>query len=228
MHSQAQSALGRRRRGAGRLHLRRRDARRLPSPPPHQFFGSESNGSGVLIDGQPAPDGTLIEARNANGVLVGSDVITGGDWGIQIDMSQTTQVTFFVEGVSTPTAWPVSGGDLTEVSLSVGAGGAVLSLLPGGQFVFWNFGPYIAADVFATVKIAWLFDPDAFAWTSFIPLLGTVNFTLIDGAVLWIVSNTAQDIRIGGGAAPELNYSALDPTGPARLGEVEDYFLSIA
>ena len=180
-----------------------------PKPPPHQFFGSESNGSGVLIGGQPAPDGTLIEARNANGVLVGSDVVTGGDWAIPIDSSQSTQVTFFVDGVSTPTAWPVSSGDLTEVSLSVGAGagGAVLSLVSGGQFVFWTFGPNIAADVFASVKIAWLFDPTTVAWISFIPLLGTVNFTLVDGAVLWIVSNTAQDIRIGGDA------TAPDPYG---------------
>ncbi len=76
-----------------------------------------------------------------------------------------------------------------------------LSLNDGGQFVFWSFGPFNAADLFRTVKIAWLFDPDASSWIAFIPLLGTVNFTLVDGAVLWIVSNTAHDIRIGGGAA---------------------------
>ena len=36
-------------------------------------------------------------------------------------------------------------------------------------------------------------------WTSFVPALGVVNFALSDGAVLWIVSEGAQEIPIGGG-----------------------------
>ncbi len=70
----------------------------------------------------------------------------------------------------------------------------VLTLNAGGQFLFWAFGAAQAADVFGTVKIAWLFDPAAVSWTSFIPVLGITNFALSQGAVLWIVSEAAQEI----------------------------------
>ncbi len=72
----------------------------------------------------------------------------------------------------------------------------VLTLRAGGQFVLWTFGPALAADLFGVVKIAWLFDSTTVSWTSFIPPLGIINFALNDGAVLWIVSETAQAIPI--------------------------------
>ena len=75
----------------------------------------------------------------------------------------------------------------------------VLSLNAGGQFLFWAFGAAQAADVFGTVKIAWLFDATAVSWTSFIPVLGITNFALSEGAVLWIVSEAAQDIVLTSG-----------------------------
>ncbi len=75
--------------------------------------------------------------------------------------------------------------------------GEVLALVTGGQFLFWQFGPANAADVFGTVKIAWLFDPVAISWISFIPALGITDFALDAGAVLWIVSETDQEIAIG-------------------------------
>ncbi len=48
------------------------------------------------------------------------------------------------------------------------------------------------------MKIAWLFNTTAVSWTSFIPLLGVTNFALVNGAVLWVVSNTAQEIQVFG------------------------------
>ena len=89
------------------------------------------------------------------------------------------------------------GARQTEAQGGGGEGGGVLSLQDGGQFVFWTFGPAGAADVFATVKIAWLFETVSVSWTSFIPALGQTNFALVDGAVLWIVSQGAQEITIG-------------------------------
>ena len=74
----------------------------------------------------------------------------------------------------------------------------ILTLNAGGEFVFWTFGPARAGDVFGVVKIAWLFDSTAVRWTSFIPALGITNFALNDGAVLWVVSDTAQEIPIFG------------------------------
>ncbi len=70
----------------------------------------------------------------------------------------------------------------------------VLSLNAGGQFLFWAFGAAQAADVFGTVKIAWLFDSTTINWTSFIPVLGITNFALSEGAVLWIVTDAALEI----------------------------------
>ena len=75
-------------------------------------------------------------------------------------------------------------------------GGETLSLVAGGQFVFWAFGPALAADVFGAVKIAWLFDPAAVSWISFIPALGVTNFALSQGVVLWIVTNTGLEIEV--------------------------------
>ena len=40
------------------------------------------------------------------------------------------------------------------------------------------------------------------SWTSFVPALGVVNFALADGAVLWIVSEGAQTIAVGGSSPP--------------------------
>ena len=72
-----------------------------------------------------------------------------------------------------------------------------LPLTPGGQFIFWSLPDTTAAQVFSTVKIAWLFDNNSVTWTSFVPALGLVDFPLTPGAVLWIVSDSAQTISLG-------------------------------
>lgn len=65
----------------------------------------------------------------------------------------------------------------------------VLSVNAGGQFLFWSQGPgTTASDWFNAVTIAWLFDTELVAWTSYIPALGQTDFALVDGAVLWVVS----------------------------------------
>ncbi len=99
---------------------------------------------------------------------------------------------------------PAAPGRVAHATPEVSAQGAaasdsVLTLDDGGQFVFWTFGSFDAAGVFATVKIAWLFDPAAVTWIAFIPALGTVNFPVADGDVLWIVSSGRQDIPLPSG-----------------------------
>ena len=76
------------------------------------------------------------------------------------------------------------------------AGPGELALRDGGQFVFWQFGA-AAAAVFGTVKIAWLWNPFVLVWTSFIPVLGTVNFDVRPDDFLWVVSEGAQTIVVG-------------------------------
>jgi hypothetical protein len=74
-----------------------------------------------------------------------------------------------------------------------------LPLTNGGQFVFWSHGPAQADEVFDSVMIAWLFNPTAVDWTSYIPQLGVTDFPLADGDVLWVVSEGPQTIAIDGG-----------------------------
>ncbi len=94
-----------------------------------------------------------------------------------------------------------------------------LTLNDGGQFVFWSFGPFDAANIFGTVKIAWLFDPGAVTWTAFIPALGTVNFPLADGDVLWIVSEGDQVIDLAGDVVTADDGSATLTIPPGALPE---------
>ena len=73
---------------------------------------------------------------------------------------------------------------------------ATLTLVAGGQFVQWTFGDSSAAAVFASLKIAWLFNADVVAWTSFVPQLGISDFALADGAVLWLVAFMDVELAI--------------------------------
>ena len=94
-----------------------------------------------------------------------------------------------------------------------------LTLNDGGQFVFWSFGPFDAADIFGTVKIAWRFDPDAVNWTAFIPALGAINFPIDDGDVLWIVSEGDQVIDLAGDVVTADDGSATLTIPPGALPE---------
>ena len=75
--------------------------------------------------------------------------------------------------------------------------GGDLVLMGGGEFVFWELIPVLAADVFGTVKIAWLWNPLARDWTSFVPVLGVVNFAVAPRDLLWVVSEGPQTIVVG-------------------------------
>ena len=75
--------------------------------------------------------------------------------------------------------------------------GGDLVLMGEGEFVFWELIPVLAADVFGTVKIAWLWNPLARDWTSFVPVLGVVNFAVAPRDLLWVVSEGPQTIVVG-------------------------------
>ena len=77
--------------------------------------------------------------------------------------------------------------------------GDVLNLVSGGQFLFWSLGDNSAANVFQTVRIAWLFNTATTSWISFIPALGVTNFALVGGAVLWVVVDFATSIPLSNG-----------------------------
>ena len=124
-----------------------------------------------------------VKLTNALGEA--SAVFTGSDVGVA---RITATVVNLVGGVIVETS--VTG----SIDITVGASTRELALRAGGQFVFWSSGDATASAVFGDVKIAWLFDENAIVWTSFIPALGMVDFALVDGSVLWVVSDTAQTI----------------------------------
>ena len=57
----------------------------------------------------------------------------------------------------------------------------------------WKLGEETTASVwFDSLTVAWLFDPTTPTWIAYIPALGEVDFPLVDGAVLWVVSPDSQ------------------------------------
>ena len=130
----------------------------------------------ATIDGNPKLTNALGEA---------SAVFTGSDVGVA---RITATVVNIVGGVIVETSVTDS------IDITVGGSTRELALRAGGQFLFWSSGDATASAVFGDVKIAWQFDENAIVWTSFIPALGMVDFALVDGSVLWVVSDTAQTI----------------------------------
>lgn len=94
-----------------------------PPSPPHQFFGSADTGSGAILDGAAAADGSVVTAWNEAGEAVGTGTIENGTWLIQVDPAVASSVTFSIDGGSQSEAFPVTSGDLTEVALDVSATG---------------------------------------------------------------------------------------------------------
>jgi len=105
-----------------------------------------------------------------------------------------------VYGVSITNAGDVDGeGSNGVVEEAEGEGEGeilgVVELATGGQFHSWAFGDTIVSSAFGShVKIAWLFNSDTVSWTSWIPALGVTDFSLVDGSVLWIVTDAAITI----------------------------------
>lgn len=90
-----------------------------PPSPPHQFFGSADTGSGAILDGTAAADGSVVTAWNEAGEAVGTATVENGTWLLQVDPATATSVTFSIDGGSQSEAFPVTSGDLTEVALDL-------------------------------------------------------------------------------------------------------------
>ena len=98
-----------------------------PPAPPHSFFGDASTGSGALIDGEAAPDGSVVTAHNEDGDSVGDaadNVVTNGVWLIRVAPEDASTVIFSLDGVAASDAVDVVSGSVSEISLSAGAAAA--------------------------------------------------------------------------------------------------------
>ena len=91
-----------------------------PPPPPHAFYGSASAGSGALLNGELAADGSVVTAWNQDGENLGESEIADGTWVIEVDSAGNSTLAFTIDG-SDPSgrAYAVSSGGITEVSLDL-------------------------------------------------------------------------------------------------------------
>ena len=118
--------------------------------------------------------GTYLVSQDGIGVADAAEPLTADQWAS-------------VVGAADPGAVIA---DLPSDEVPAGS----VAVVAGGQFLFWMLGGgTTASDWFDAVTIAWLFDTDLVAWTSYIPALGQMDFALVDGAVLWVVSPIAQN-----------------------------------
>ncbi len=85
-----------------------------PPPGPHAFYGS-----GAMLDGEPAPDGSVVLASNQDGASVGLSTISGGVWMIDVDTREATSVTFSIDGSNPSESYPVTQFSDTEVALDL-------------------------------------------------------------------------------------------------------------
>ena len=103
-----------------------------PPHPPHQFFGTVDTGSGATIDGELAPDGTIVRAINEDGEVVGRPgfggfpqigdpevAITDGTWAIRIRDHEFGAIRFTVDGLPARGVFIAQPEDLTEIHLEV-------------------------------------------------------------------------------------------------------------
>ena len=101
-----------------------------PPSPPHQFFGSAGTGSAALVDGAAAADGAVVTAWNQDGESVGTATLADGTWLLAVDGADASSVTFSIDGSAQTPSFPVTSGDLTEVTIDVTAAMAAPDALP--------------------------------------------------------------------------------------------------
>ncbi len=92
-----------------------------PTPPgfPAQFFGSANSGSGAILDGAAADDGSVVTAWNQDDENVGEGTIGDGEWVIGVDSDRATSVTFSIGASGQSGSYDVVGGGVTEVALDL-------------------------------------------------------------------------------------------------------------
>ena len=96
-------------------------AAQAPPAPPHQFFGNPQNGSSATLNGETAPDGTAVVARNESGEIVGTTVIQDGLWLLAIHAEQAASVSFTLGESDSSPSFAVESGALTSVTLNLNA-----------------------------------------------------------------------------------------------------------
>ena len=138
-----------------------------PLPPGlarHEFFGSQATGSGPLLGGAPAPDGSVVGAFNEFFDLVGQSAIADGTWQMLIDPAAATTVTFTITSSGTESGstepFVVESGAVTEVTLDLPSDFNAGNIVVGVDF--WlafagtgTFTPVLPASPLITLQLRW-------------------------------------------------------------------------
>lgn len=90
-----------------------------PPSPPHKFWGSADVGSGAVLDGAPAPDGSVVTARSADGVAVAQATISQGSWSLDVRPDDADTVVFTINGSLPSAAVEVQSAGSTQVALNL-------------------------------------------------------------------------------------------------------------
>ena len=140
--------------------------------PPHFFFGSVAS---VTIDGAPWDGESEIELIDQDGIVVDTLLVQGGSWSAGIPSSAATAR--FRHGGALSVTFDVQGGGVTELVLTLAAGGLgrTVNLVTGFNFITWTGATMAVEDALATLphadRISAIFEFDAVSqsWGSFRP-----------------------------------------------------------
>ncbi len=170
------------------------------APLSHLFLGSPLlDGSGVLLDGSPAPAHRVVIATNAAGAEVGRDAIDdAGSWAIAVSPVDATLITLSVLGADGASPLlPVTVGGRTTIALRVTSPAVAptraVPLAGGWNLVGWTGGTTPVAEaigpIAAQVDTLFRWDASARQFRSFspsaLPFLNSLE-SLQFGDGLWI------------------------------------------
>ena len=194
-----------------------------PSPP-HQFYGLHPE-TPITIDGEAAPDGSVVMAHSGAGAVVGDAVVHNGTWLITVEAAIDV-VWFELNGMAADGDYAVQSGGLSAVPLEVrelavagtesGAGEEQpagnaettgvddylsFDLLPGWNAISYPGSGVAAATLSAELGGATLmrWNADAQTWDIYDPRLPDPINGLREierGTSLWVKSAVAQQIKL--------------------------------
>ena len=100
---------------------------------PHRFFGTAVVDSGASLDGEPAPDGTMVIAFNEAGLVITSDRIERGAWALAVPTTRARTVRFALGHSDFSPAFPVVAGQETALALTLSSGRVIVVPVDGDR-----------------------------------------------------------------------------------------------
>ena len=136
-----------------------------------------------MIDGLPASDGIIVNAKLLGAVIAGT-LVNGGSFSLSIDSIPGAPIEMVLDGQDTGTLVDLSGTSPGEFVL---ANLSIITSIPLTEALFPIAGQYDRVFWFDRGSQVWLFHNIDSAWTSF----NSLN-SIKSGSFYWI--NTLSDV----------------------------------